>query len=121
MASKATVCDHPCSLHAQGGKILVHGIEGLNRSAAVVVAFLMTASYCVLEDAYFYLKVLKPHLQVGNHIGHLGLCVLKSIFISTTVEFGRLTKRAWNVCSIGKRLFLAKMCQGCTATRKNSG
>ena len=56
--------DHPFSLHVQGGKILVHGIEGLNRSAAVVVAFLMTASYCVLEDAYFYLKVLKPHLQV---------------------------------------------------------
>jgi len=49
-----------------GGKILVHGIEGLNRSAAVVVAYLMTATYCVLEDAYFYLKVLKPHLQIDQ-------------------------------------------------------
>jgi len=49
-----------------GGKILVHGIEGLNRSAAVVVAYLMTATYCILEDAYFYLKVLKPHLQIDE-------------------------------------------------------
>ena len=52
----------------QGGKILVHGIEGLNRSAAVIVAYLMTTSICVLEDAYFYLKVLKPHLQVSPRI-----------------------------------------------------
>ena len=24
----------------------------------------MAATYCILDDAYFYLKVLKPHLQV---------------------------------------------------------
>ena len=108
----------------QGGKILVHGIEGLNRSAAVVVAFLMTASYCVLEDAYFYLKVLKPHLQViildtWDCVIILDTWDFEKYY--TTFEFGRLMKRAWNVCSIGKRLFLAKMCQGCTGTRKNSG
>ena len=51
-------------LYLQNGKILVHGIEGLNRSAAVVIAYLMSSATCILEEAQFYLRVLRPHLQV---------------------------------------------------------
>jgi len=39
------------------GRILVHGVEGLNRSAAVVIAHLMKSIPCILEDAYFYMQV----------------------------------------------------------------
>ena len=48
----------------QGGRVLVHGIEGLNRSAAVLMAFLMSMSNCLLEDAFVYMKSLRPHLMV---------------------------------------------------------
>lgn len=48
----------------QNGKILVHGVEGLNRSAAVVIAFLMRSTPCLLEEAYFYLQVLRPFMRV---------------------------------------------------------
>ena len=41
---------------------MVHGIEGLNRSAAVLMAFLMSMSNCLLEDAFVYMKTLRPHL-----------------------------------------------------------
>ena len=50
----------------QGGKILVHGVEGLNRSAAVVMAYLMKSTPCILEDAYFYLQVLRPFIRVSE-------------------------------------------------------
>jgi hypothetical protein len=48
----------------QKGRILVHGVEGLNRSAAVVIAYLMKSTPCILEDAFFYLQVLRPFLRV---------------------------------------------------------
>ncbi len=48
----------------KGHKLLVHGVEGLNRSAAVVMAHLMKSTPCILEDAYFYMQVLRPFIRV---------------------------------------------------------
>lgn len=50
----------------KGGRVLVHGIEGLNRSAAVLMAFLMSMSNCLLEDAFVYMKSLRPHLMLDE-------------------------------------------------------
>ena len=55
---------------------MVHGIEGLNRSAAVLMAFLMSMSNCLLEDAFVYMKSLRPHLMV-----RLRLCLKKSKYL----------------------------------------
>ncbi len=46
--------------------MLVHGVEGLNRSAAVTMAHLMKSTPCILEDAYFYMQVLRPFIRVIN-------------------------------------------------------
>ena len=48
----------------QNGRIFVHGVEGLNRSAAVIIAYLMRATPCLLDEAYFYLQVLRPFIRV---------------------------------------------------------
>ena len=40
-------------------------MEGLNRSAAVVIAFLMQSTPCTLEDAFFYTQVLRPFIRVN--------------------------------------------------------
>ncbi len=48
----------------QNGVIFVHGVEGLNRSAAVIIAYLMKATPCTLEDAFFYVRMLRPFLRV---------------------------------------------------------
>ena len=45
---------------------MVHGIEGLNRSAAVLMAFLMSNTTCILEDVFIYMKYLRPHLSVSK-------------------------------------------------------
>jgi len=45
------------SVLARNGRVLVHGVEGLNRSAAVLIAHLMKSVPCILEDAYFYVQV----------------------------------------------------------------
>ena len=52
----------------QNGRIFVHGVEGLNRSAAVIIAYLMRATPCLLDEAYFYLQVLRPFIRV-THTG----------------------------------------------------
>ena len=48
----------------QNGRIFVHGVEGLNRSAAVIIAYLVRATPCLLDEAYFYLQVLRPFIRV---------------------------------------------------------
>lgn len=45
---------------------MVHGVEGLNRSAAVVISYLMQSTPCTLEDAFFYIQVLRPFIRVSN-------------------------------------------------------
>jgi protein-tyrosine phosphatase len=57
----------PVLANVQGGRVLVHGIDGLNRSAAVVLAFAMSSVVCTMEEAVFYLQVLRPHLHVNNN------------------------------------------------------
>ena len=52
------------SIAFQNGRIFVHGGEGLNRSAAVIIAYLMRSLPCLLEEAYFYLQVIRPFLKV---------------------------------------------------------
>jgi protein-tyrosine phosphatase len=47
-----------------GGKVLIHGVEGLNRSAAVIMAYIMSTTTSVLEDVFLYVKNLRPHLEV---------------------------------------------------------
>ena len=41
--------------------------QGVNRSAAVVIAYLMAARGCTLEDAYFYLESVRPSTQPALH------------------------------------------------------
>ena len=45
---------------------MVHGVEGLNRSAAVIMAFLMTSTTCLLDDVFVYIQSLRPHLQLDD-------------------------------------------------------
>ena len=52
------------ALFLQGGRILIHGVDGLNRSAAVVIAYLMKSHPCLLEEAFFYVQVLRPFIRV---------------------------------------------------------
>ena len=52
-------------INFQNGRIFIHGVEGLNRSAAVIIAYLMRATPCLLDEAYFYLQVLRPFIRVG--------------------------------------------------------
>ena len=52
------------ALFFQGGRILIHGVDGLNRSAAVVIAYLMKSHPCLLEEAFFYVQVLRPFIRV---------------------------------------------------------
>ena len=59
--------NHFLNLHFfQGGKVLVHGVEGLNRSAAVIMAFLMSSTTCLLDDVFVYIQSLRPHLQLDE-------------------------------------------------------
>jgi len=50
----------------QGGRVLIHGLEGLNRSAAVTMAYLMLTTTCLLDDVFLYIKSLRPHLQLDE-------------------------------------------------------
>lgn len=50
----------------KGGRVLVHGIDGLNRSAAVILAYAMSSVVCTMEEAVFYLQVLRPHLHLDQ-------------------------------------------------------
>jgi len=59
-------CEFIQSALEKGGKVLVHGIEGLNRSAAVLMAFLMSNTTCILEDVFIYMKYLRPHLSLDQ-------------------------------------------------------
>ena len=47
---------------------MVHGVEGLNRSAAVIIAYLMKSTPCILEEAYFYMQVLRPYIRVRSFL-----------------------------------------------------
>lgn len=44
----------------------MHGVEGINRSAAVIMAFLMSNTTSQLEDVFLYIKSLRPHLNVNS-------------------------------------------------------
>ena len=44
----------------------MHGVEGLNRSAAVIMAFLMSSTTCLLDDVFIYIQSLRPHLQLDD-------------------------------------------------------
>lgn len=48
----------------QGGRVLVHGVDGLNRSAAVIIAYLMKSHPALLEEAFFYVQTLRPFIRV---------------------------------------------------------
>jgi len=50
-----------------GGRVLIHCDQGVNRAAAVTMAYLMAARGCTLEDAYFYLESLRPTIQPAYH------------------------------------------------------
>ncbi|KAF0312988.1 Dual specificity protein phosphatase 18 [Amphibalanus amphitrite] len=42
--------------------------RGVNRSAAVALAYLMASAGCTLEDAYFYLESVRPAVHVSRHL-----------------------------------------------------
>jgi predicted protein tyrosine phosphatase len=48
---------------AAGGKVLVHGELGVDRSAALVMALLMQQCSCSLEDAFYHVKACRPTVQ----------------------------------------------------------
>ena len=68
------------SVISQGGRIMVHGVEGLNRSAAVIIAHLMQSTPCLLEDAYFYVQVLRPFIKLDDACLECLLKFEKSLF-----------------------------------------
>ena len=45
------------------GRILILGEQGVNRSATLAVSFLMNEKLCTLEDAFYYVKSLRPSCQ----------------------------------------------------------
>ena len=52
-----------CKAAKEKGRILILGDQGVNRSAAVAMAFLMQDRNCTLEDAFYYVKSLRPAVQ----------------------------------------------------------
>ncbi|XP_037068202.1 probable rhodanese domain-containing dual specificity protein phosphatase [Pollicipes pollicipes] len=50
-----------------GGRVLIHCDQGVNRAAAVTLAYLMADKGCTLEDAYFFLESLRPTIQPAYH------------------------------------------------------
>ncbi|XP_065342350.1 dual specificity protein phosphatase 10-like [Cloeon dipterum] len=48
---------------AAGGKVLVQGELGVDRSAALVMALLMQQCSCSLEDAFYHVKACRPTVQ----------------------------------------------------------
>ncbi|XP_059476137.1 dual specificity protein phosphatase 10-like [Neocloeon triangulifer] len=51
---------------AAGGKVLVHGELGVDRSAALVMALLMQQCSCSLEDAFYHVKACRPTVQPSD-------------------------------------------------------
>lgn len=51
---------------AAGGKVLVHGEQGVDRSAALVMALLMQQCSCSLEDAFYHVKACRPTVQPSD-------------------------------------------------------
>ncbi|KAF4521614.1 hypothetical protein B566_EDAN006656 [Ephemera danica] len=49
-----------------GGRVLVQGELGVDRSAALVMALLMHQRSCSLEDAYYYVKRCRPTVQPSD-------------------------------------------------------
>eukprot|EP00088_Acartia_fossae_P035887 TRINITY_DN37003_c0_g1_i1.p1 TRINITY_DN37003_c0_g1~~TRINITY_DN37003_c0_g1_i1.p1 ORF type:complete len:371 (+),score=52.63 TRINITY_DN37003_c0_g1_i1:180-1292(+) len=49
-----------------GGKILVHGCDGLDQSAAVVIASLMVHHTATLEDSLYFVAYSRPGLCLSN-------------------------------------------------------
>lgn len=49
-----------------GGRVLVHGVDGLNRSAAVIIAYLMKSHPALLEEAFFYVQTLRPFIRMDQ-------------------------------------------------------
>ena len=47
----------------QMGRVLVLGDQGVNRCAAVTMAFLIQHKKCTLEDAFYYVKSLRSAVQ----------------------------------------------------------
>ena len=41
--------------------------QGVNRSAAVTIAYLMASRGCTLEDAFFFLESVRPATQPARH------------------------------------------------------
>lgn len=52
---------------ASGGKVLVHCMMGISRSATIVIAYLMNRYAMSLSDAYRYCKLLRPEIGPNNH------------------------------------------------------
>ncbi|XP_071442569.1 serine/threonine/tyrosine-interacting-like protein 1 [Hetaerina americana] len=48
------------------GRVLISGEQGVNRSAALVMAFLMKDRACTLEDAYYYVRRCRPAVQLSE-------------------------------------------------------
>jgi len=70
----------------KGGRVLIHGLEGLNRSAAVTMAYLMLTTTCLLDDVFLYIKSLRPHLQLDEESLSSLLQWESSIFGSTVTD-----------------------------------
>jgi len=51
---------------ATGGKVLVQGELGVDRSAALVMALLMQQCSCSLEDAFYHVKACRPTVQPSD-------------------------------------------------------
>lgn len=52
---------------ATGGKVLVHCMMGISRSAAIVIAYLMNRYGMSLHDAYSYVKLLRPEIGPNSN------------------------------------------------------
>lgn len=50
------------------GRVLIHCDQGVDRAAAVTVAFLMSSHAAPLEAAFRRLKSLRPAIQISSHL-----------------------------------------------------
>ncbi|KAK2720445.1 serine/threonine/tyrosine-interacting-like protein 1 [Artemia franciscana] len=50
----------------QDGQVLVLGDQGVNRSAALIMAYLMVSKQACLEDVFYYVRGLKPSAEPSS-------------------------------------------------------
>lgn len=76
----------------KGGRILVHCVAGVSRSASMVIAYLMKYKNLNLHDAFNYVHSIRPVIRPNNGFFHQLIAYEKQLTGTTSVKMIRLQK-----------------------------